>query len=945
MSRIGYQIHKMSLPTGLLMSLPLLLATGWYAWSAYAQLDRYHRASEPGAPFDAELFQIALHDELYRDLRRLTLPERPATSRLPLLSLSITRDNLDKLNQQIHETGERGYVNGYLQKDGQMHEVGLRYRGGQPWQWLGPQKSLKLRIDRGDLLDGTRVFNLLNDPTPFGLEDQIILDLARELGLLAPAYEPVRVRLNNTDMGVYRYAAQPTEGLLRRAHRIPGSMYSGDTEVVDPSLRVGGLFFSRAGWQKVATESAATQNDFSELDRLLAAVQGASFAEFAAYAQQEIALERYAMFDALDVVFGGNDHDYVSNHKFYFDRYTGQLEPVAWTFRGFQHEPAFNLVDHPLLVRLKMVPGYLTMRNRAVYQLLTGKGSVPEINRRAARMFETLVPDLATDPYWDAYKLLPRVTRFHRWMLRPMSADKWQLAARAELDGFARRSRFLLDALEHPGIALGWRPGGVAAGRLDLVVDGDTAYRVREISVAGPCEGTFALHADVDRDGHLSTADPVVATGTMGSSSTLTAYAELLPGAVLVPRPEGNEKHGRIRVQAEARHYTYLLSTPACAPTETVLVVDNQITGGSARMVASVPLEPMSEEALPPPSAVPTLVVGQRSPHLWDLPSTPLPEDVTLGPGVVRLLETRVFRSQQTVTIAAGTRLELGPGVSLVFYGPVRALGTLGKPIMIARADSEQRFGGIALQGHGTVGSRLEHVVVDGASRVQQGAVHYTAAVNIHDTADVTVEALTVLHTTDNDDVVHAPYVQNLRLHEVTVRDAPLDAVDLEFTTAEVRGLRVIGAGDDCLDLMGTTLRLSDSALVGCTNNGVSAGEETEVNATGVLIADCKLGVLAKNASQVRLTRALVYRNQTALETHRHDLYYSGASAIGADDLFAVDCATVSDAASGTSIDAGQVQAALPVNGGLEQLERTLGLQGWRTLDGFLDGLRAEGPS
>ncbi len=944
MSGLGYRLYKMSLFPGLLLSLPLLLTAAWYAWSAHAQIDRYRRAGEGAPPVDAELFQIALHDELYRDLRRLTLPERPATSRLPLFSLSVTRHSLDALNQQLYtDSSTRSYVKGYVQKAGLIQEVGIRHRGGQPWQWLGAQKSLKFRMGRDELLDGTRVFNLLNDPTPFGMEDQIILDLARELGLLAPEYYPARVRLNNSDMGVYRFAAQPTEGLLRRGRRVPGSMYSGDTEAVDPALKVGALFSSRGGWQQVAAQSPGTPEDWSALERLLGAIQGASFLDFAAYAQQEIALDRYALFDALDVVFGGDDHDYFSNHKFYFDRYTGRLEPVVWSFRGFQHEPAFNLVDHPLLVRLKLVPGYLTLRNRAVFELLTGKASVPEVRGRADRMFEALLPELAADPYWDAYKLLPRVTRFHRFMLRPMSRGRWLLAAKAELEGFGRRNRFLLDALERPGTTLGWIPGGPAPGRLEMTVGGDGAYRLREIAVAGPCEGAFTLHADVDRDHRRSAADRLVAAGVMGSSSAVTAYADLLPGVVLVARPNGDEKRGRVRVQAEARRYPYLLSTPDCPPSETALIIDNVVTGDSSRLIAAAAAEPAPYPSLPPTSDVPRLAVSQRSPHPWDFGAPPAPEAVRLGPGTLRLLRTRVFASHQTVSIAANTRLELGADASLVFFGPVRALGTLAKPIVITRADSSRPFGGVALQGSSTAGSRLEHVILDGAGRVRHGAVDYTAALNIHDTADVTVKALSVVHSSGSGDVVHAPYVQNLRLHEASVREAPVDAVDLEFTTAEVRGLKVAGAGDDCLDLMGTTLRLSDSALLGCTNNAVSAGEETELNAYGVLIADSKLGVLAKNSSQVRVTRSLIYRSGTALRTHRPELYFAGASAIGANDLFAVDCGKLSDAALGTSIDTGQVKAVLPDDDGLDELRAALGLRSWQALDPFVASLRAGG--
>lgn len=283
---ICYRLYRLRLVSGVLMGLPLVLVLVWYAWSAFAQLDRYRQASDDPVVLDLALFHIAFHDELVRDLRRLTLPA-PGASELPTFDLSLSRDGLDELYRQLYEEGDaRDYQRGYLRTGGVIRDISMRFRGSKPWHWLNTQKSMKLRLDKADLLEGTRVFNLINDPTPFGLEDQIVLDLARAQGLLTPEYHAARVRLNNSDLGVYRYAAQPTEGLLRRGRRIPGNLYSGDSEAVHPELGVGALFFSRDGWQQVAWRSGVgAQNDeFEPLDRLLAAVQSGSFEQFAAYA-------------------------------------------------------------------------------------------------------------------------------------------------------------------------------------------------------------------------------------------------------------------------------------------------------------------------------------------------------------------------------------------------------------------------------------------------------------------------------------------------------------------------------------------------------------------------------------------------------------------------------------------------------------------------------------
>ncbi|MBI5508697.1 MAG: CotH kinase family protein [Deltaproteobacteria bacterium] len=930
-----YQLYKLTWFAGAILALPFVLLVAWYGWSVYADVDRYRRALKSREPLSAELFQIFLHDELVRDLHRFTLPSRPSTSVLPTLELSLTRAKLDELRSQLSKPGAGVYVDATLKKDDEVYKVGVRYRGGQPWHRLGAQKSMKVHLESGALLDGVRVFNLLNDVTPFGLEDQIILDLAREAGLLAPEYEPVWVRINNSDMGVYRYEAQPEEGLLRRGRRYPASIFSGDTDVVRKDRVAGALFWEQSGWTKVAWKDEAHRNDAGEIERFLQAVGASTHREFARYVNENVNLERYAAFDALDVVFGGAEHDYLTNHKLYFDPYVGKLEPVAWSFRGFQHEPMLNLVDNPLLIRLKLTPGYLAIRNRLVYELLTGKASVPEVRARAARAFRRVAPDLSADPYWDAYKLLPRVSRFYRFMSRPMSKAKWALAAEAEIETFANRSRYLLNLLEARTVsaASAWVGGNVAA--LVLTVDGQVGYAFNELTLHAPCRSPFVVHADSDRDGRYDpTRDTLVASGKVGVGTAPFHYVDLAPGLTLVARSDNQPKRGDVRTEATPEHYRYFVAVRDCRPTSADLDLGNTVTRGSTRVHVDLVAPRAAVEERTAPAAVadlaPALAAGEKAPHPWEYPPRPANTVVRLGPGVVRLETGRVFATHEAVLLEAGTRLLLGPGASLVFLGPVTADGSVLEPVVIGRLDPAQPFGGVALQGQQTAGSRLVYVRVEGGSRASYADVDYDAVLGIHDTHDVTLRDFVIAGDGATDDVVHAAYVTALTLHELEVSGGPQDGIDLEFVSGDLRGLRVANSGDDCLDLMGVQLRLADSVLLGCSNNGISAGEESAVAANGVVVAGAKVGVLAKNHSEVRLNRSLVYQASEALRTNRREMHYAGGSSIGASDLAAVGCGVVANAAKNTTIDVGYVQTDLVESGSLNHiLEQVLRLSAW----------------
>ncbi len=171
--------------------------------------------------------------------------------------------------------------------------------------------------------------------------------------------------------------------------------------------------------------------------------------------------------------------------------------------------------------------------------------------------------------------------------------------------------------------------------------------------------------------------------------------------------------------------------------------------------------------------------------------------------------------------IGAGTHIKLGPGASLIFQGQVTASGTTGQPIVISSIDETRPFGGIAIQGEHAAGSVFKHVRVVGGTQTGHVGVDFPSLFSVYDTRDILLECVRFEDSAEAEDVLHATYVQSLRLHEVIVTGAPVDGIDLEFSDGELRGVRVEGAGDDCLDLMGVDVQVSDSILQGCTNNAI----------------------------------------------------------------------------------------------------------------------------
>jgi hypothetical protein len=923
-----------------MLCLPGILICAWYGWNAFSAFDSYRRFVDPEIELGVADFQLSLHDTVSRDLRRMRLKSAPEDSRFERFELHLPPDSWNAIYGG--NGPDQTYVPAELDLGKKLQPVELRLRGSKHWHVLSPQRSIKVRLPQGELYDGHRVFNLINDPNPMIVGEELILDLARESGVLTPRSTFARVVVNGSDLGVMRFETQPDEGLLRLRHRMPGSIYSSN---LSSDTATKQLWSGTEHWRKAAWRRESEKTSFAELERLLERIGHATTREFVDFARSEIDLESFATHDAVDVIFGGDQHDFRDNHKLYFDPYRGKFEPVASNFRGYKHEAYLNLVESPILLRLKYVPEYLSTRARILHDLLVGEGRVAAVKRRGRKIFRRLAPELMSDRYFDAYKMLPGVDRFHRQMMRPMDIEDAVLVFESEISTYATRHAFLvkqiqknplwivrgetrqkeLPVVSEIGLPIEPQPPSYAAD-FELVVDGQAGVSLEEVRVsfADDCEDPWWR---------------VWFDGRPLEELTL----QLHPRVELVAREDPGRAEGEVRALAAPASYPFQLES-SCPPTDLRAWGTHLATGTRVRsrpvpdeLLARVPKSPLGADE------VPRFAAGEASPDPHKL-LEPAPRSVRLGPGDVEVRQTRVYGSHQSVEVAAGTRLRMAGGTSLIFLGPVRFAGSEGQPVVVEGAGQEP-WGGIAIQGRATAGSTLEHVIVRGGTVPAWRLVPYPGTVDIHDTERITLRHCRFGGNREADDMVHAVYVDDLVVEDCLFEDTAGDAIDLEFVDGALRRVEMRRLGDDGLDLMGSDVVLADSVVVGCAGYGVSAGEETEARVRDSLLAACETGVLAKNASAVALTGALLYDNRVGVRLYKRTVRYAGDSRVDADTLYAVNCDRTgrTDDESSELLFLGRVERRIPGDGSLDHLlEDVLGLSDPEQVERFVTERRGE---
>lgn len=432
MKNVRWQIKKRLKLAGLL-ALPLVLLGLSMAWQAWQDLNQFKTLLQDPSPLNGELLALRLGDQWAQEWRRFR-PASKAALQLPVVDLSLPNKQLPLLLQD----GKHPFVPVDLAFQGLNFKGEARLRGYKPWHLTETKKSLRLKLKKGDFILAHRQFNLNNPDRPVLFEEPLVMELARQQGVMTTATDFLRLRLNGLDLGVFVYTTPLDEAILRRHHRIPADLYSLEK-------REKG-FESTKPWQYVTWYDSEAKN-FAPLAGFLNTLKQASAQDFEVFSQTHIALKAFATLEALHWLFAEQTSDTELNYGLYFDPYRGKWEPVLFEFTGLGQGSAPPLND-PLLTRLGKVPAYRKIRAEVLQNLL--HASQPDrLKQRGQAWLSQLAPDLATDPYWRARGLddanqtaSPGAgATLRRELMRPMSLQRLETAFEVRLKSLDTRRK------------------------------------------------------------------------------------------------------------------------------------------------------------------------------------------------------------------------------------------------------------------------------------------------------------------------------------------------------------------------------------------------------------------------------------------------------------------------------------------------------------------------
>jgi hypothetical protein len=826
----------------ILLLLLMLAGAGSFFLKGLTLFYQYQKIAAPDMEFTWGGALFFMQEEVKRDWLKFRAPSPRQDEESPLTTfdLVINQRYIDQLNVDLPFSGNSEYVEGHLSisDDPQVRKVDLRYRGDTSLHWLYRQKSLRIKLPGHDLYNLEAKFNLINPPREISpLVDGVTYKLCRQEGILAPDYFPVRVFINGRFMGVYSYLSQINESTLRKAKRMPGSIYAGDGVARDRAGNAPAGWYNEYGvpslwedagyWKKVASRNSEQKADRRDISFFIDSIKNSDEVGFFRFVNRYISKENYFKYMALEVMMGGGHHDYGHNHKIYFDPYIGKFEPIQWDFRNWYLGDRKDISNYPLLHRIKLNPLLESERDGYLYDLMN-KYVPAYFMAEVEKLYEKIRRDLQSDFNRDTPR--DEKTLQNRAVAVLFSMAEFADEKNSLLDRVRARRKLLDEILADAGVAYDFKRENRQTARLLVKVDGNSAVELDLTDfLAGPSE--VRIYRDLNFNNRLDRGEPPLAG----------PKEKLYPGRKVKLRQDAMYL-GREELVPAPLYYAFIIvGDPGGGPKK--ISAANLITGAQV-VVEARDIEPREYSGKTADSV-----------HPWLLPEEE--KRLVVFRDRVAVNQDLVFDESTTVRIDAGTTFIMAPGASIFFQGRVLALGTGARPIRFMGQEAQKPWGVVAVQGRQASNSVFRFVEFVGGSVAEHNLIQYTAPFNIHDVDWFEVNSCRIGRNFIGDDAMHVAYAHGT-IEKCLFENARSDALDVDIADITVSQSFFYQSGNDAIDLMSAKVLLQRNVMLASDDKGVSIGEWSEVAMEDNILIDNDIAIEIKDKSRARVDRALL---------------------------------------------------------------------------------------
>ncbi len=879
-------LWRISFKKAFILSLPLLFSIGLIISGASLNYNQLLKTSvhkslvaclfdwPRGMPKpNRSISHLYLHDQMQRIFNYLTARRMPSHDEVPIFSLSIDPTYFKALNSNLPTSGkETSYPATLVSKDG-VYSCQARYRGEGYWHWNRKQKSWRLNLGKGQMINRATRINLINPKTILSFNEITSMHLAKQAGLLAPRCLPVKFVQNRQYMGFYDYLEQVDEYFIRRHKKIPGRIYDGDHGGFDKVTGAPTLWNDQRYWTQVYTDFADDRDDITELIDVL---NDPCLNRFYDFSKNHLDIETYCSYASFDSIVGCFHHTFNQNNKLAFDPITGRFIAIPWDIHiwtpsmvpDHDYDPSANA----LLFKWKLVPLFEYERQKRLWKLINGPLSKEKILARLEKDYKIACPVIKSDKYRDgSFGDTFNTLKVPQIAVRPFSMKKFNETYEKYRDTVIKRNEFLRKYLSDSTAEFAVvRKGNLS--QLIIQASGTVGVKLQEINLNADA-GTLKIYKDTNRDGILDENDEFMGSVEPSNNSSFELDEVIFPGFKLVKHNLSPYQYGTHSLVPSNLLYSFLITGGAVNDIE--LIAENPVTGEPVAIthVKQIDYSKAQETA---------------SIHPWDIPKPPASESMVIGPGTVSVSETTIYPENLELTILPGTELLLSRGASLIFRGKVIAQGTEEKPIMITSSEASRPWGTFALQGKNTTGSIFEHCLWTNGSKAKVDLIHYPAMLSIHDTKDVIVRNCVFTNNHDGSSGLRVGYGKNVLIEECLFTDLKDTAINIDASEAKIISCGFRRCEGNAVDLVMSSSLIDKCLFKNVTSKAVLCREDSSVQINSSIFFDSTICIEAQDASDIRLEKTSFYKSATAINITKG--IYPENPTLTSDEIFVNSC-------------------------------------------------------
>lgn len=245
---------------------------------------------------------------------------------------------------------------------------------------------------------------------------------------------------------------------------------------------------------------------------------------------------------------------------------------------------------------------------------------------------------------------------------------------------------------------------------------------------------------------------------------------------------------------------------------------------------------------------------------------------ITFLKGKYNLATTIKIPKNKTVTIEPGFELNLMNNASLLSKATFIAKGTKEQPIIFSSLDSTG--GGIFIDNtHST--SFIAYCVFDNLSNPTNDLWEVSGAVNFHE-SDVFISNTTFKNNRCEDalNIIRSNFEMNTSRFENTFSDA----FDGDFVTGAITNTQFFNAGNDGIDVSGSTITLKNIMIDNPSDKAISGGEASTIKGNNISVVNGEIGIVSKDLSSVNLSNVRITNTRLGFSAFQKKSEYGKAS-------------------------------------------------------------------